>query len=80
VHVFQGTYGDYLLSKVGKVFPGLKEKVLSPRAAHRAVRIGQPYSSQVILHSALAERSTPKNAMITFRFNLLSAWLPRSIF
>lgn len=28
VHVFQGTYGDYLLGKVGKVFPGLKAKVL----------------------------------------------------
>ena len=28
VHVFSGTYGDYLLTKVGKVFPGLKEKVL----------------------------------------------------
>jgi isopenicillin N synthase-like dioxygenase len=28
VHIFQGTYGDYLLNKVGKVFPGLKEKVL----------------------------------------------------
>ncbi len=28
VHIFQGTYGDYLLNKVGKVFPGLNEKVL----------------------------------------------------
>jgi isopenicillin N synthase-like dioxygenase len=28
VHVFQGTYGEYLLNKVGKVFPGLKEKVM----------------------------------------------------
>jgi isopenicillin N synthase-like dioxygenase len=28
VHVFQGTYGDYLLGKVGKVFPELKAKVL----------------------------------------------------
>jgi isopenicillin N synthase-like dioxygenase len=28
VHEFQGTYGDYLLGKVGKVFPGLKTKVL----------------------------------------------------
>jgi isopenicillin N synthase-like dioxygenase len=28
VHVFSGTYGDYLLGKVGKVFPGLKAKVL----------------------------------------------------
>lgn len=28
VHVFSGTYGDYLLGKVGKVFPDLKAKVL----------------------------------------------------
>jgi isopenicillin N synthase-like dioxygenase len=28
VHVFQGTYGEYLLNKVGKVFPGLKARVL----------------------------------------------------
>jgi isopenicillin N synthase-like dioxygenase len=28
VHVFNGTYGDYLLGKVGKVFPGLKAKVM----------------------------------------------------
>ncbi|MCE9605349.1 MAG: isopenicillin N synthase family oxygenase [Planctomycetia bacterium] len=28
VHVFNGTYGDYLLGKVGKVFPDLKAKVL----------------------------------------------------
>jgi isopenicillin N synthase-like dioxygenase len=28
VHIFQGTYGDYLLGKVGKVFPGLKATVL----------------------------------------------------
>ncbi|MGC3971256.1 MAG: 2-oxoglutarate and iron-dependent oxygenase domain-containing protein [Pirellulales bacterium] len=28
VHIFQGTYGDYLLNKVGKAFPGLKDKVL----------------------------------------------------
>jgi isopenicillin N synthase-like dioxygenase len=28
VHIFQGTYGEYLLGKVGKVFPGLKDKVL----------------------------------------------------
>ena len=27
VHDFQGTYGDYILGKVGKVFPGLKKKV-----------------------------------------------------
>jgi len=28
VHEFRGTYGDYLLSKVGKVFPELRRKVL----------------------------------------------------
>ncbi|MDC0713203.1 2-oxoglutarate and iron-dependent oxygenase domain-containing protein [Stigmatella sp. ncwal1] len=28
VHTFQGTYGDYLLGKVGKVFPDLKTAVL----------------------------------------------------
>jgi isopenicillin N synthase-like dioxygenase len=28
VHLFGGTYGDYLLNKVGKVFPGLRQKVL----------------------------------------------------
>ncbi|CAN5150269.1 isopenicillin N synthase family oxygenase [soil metagenome] len=28
VHTFQGTYGDYLLNKVGKVFPELQQKVL----------------------------------------------------
>jgi isopenicillin N synthase-like dioxygenase len=28
VHAFQGTYGDYLLGKVGKVFPQLVAKVL----------------------------------------------------
>ena len=28
VHIFQGTYGEYLLGKVGKVFPELKAKVL----------------------------------------------------
>jgi isopenicillin N synthase-like dioxygenase len=28
VHAFQGTYGDYLLGKVGKVFPGLRQAVL----------------------------------------------------
>ena len=30
VHSFQGTYGDYLLGKVGKVFPDLKKQALSP--------------------------------------------------
>jgi isopenicillin N synthase-like dioxygenase len=28
VHTFQGTYGDYLLGKVGKVFPQLRQEVL----------------------------------------------------
>jgi isopenicillin N synthase-like dioxygenase len=28
VHVFQGTYGEYLLGKVGKVFPDLQRQVL----------------------------------------------------
>ena len=28
VHAFEGTYGDYLLGKVGKVFPELGERVL----------------------------------------------------
>jgi isopenicillin N synthase-like dioxygenase len=28
VHEFRGTYGDYLLRKVGKVFPDLGERVL----------------------------------------------------
>jgi isopenicillin N synthase-like dioxygenase len=28
VHEFQGTYGEYLLNKVSKVFPGLQRKVL----------------------------------------------------
>jgi isopenicillin N synthase-like dioxygenase len=28
VHAFQGTYGDYLLQKVGKVFPDLKRQAL----------------------------------------------------
>jgi isopenicillin N synthase-like dioxygenase len=28
VHEFRGTYGDYLVSKVSKVFPELRTKVL----------------------------------------------------
>jgi isopenicillin N synthase-like dioxygenase len=28
VHLFDGTYGDYLLNKVGKVFPELRQQVL----------------------------------------------------
>jgi isopenicillin N synthase-like dioxygenase len=28
VHAFEGTYGDYLLNKVGKVFPALRQAVL----------------------------------------------------
>ena len=28
VHAFRGTYGDYLLAKVGKVFPELRQAIL----------------------------------------------------
>jgi isopenicillin N synthase-like dioxygenase len=28
VHAFRGRYGDYLLAKVGKVFPDLRQEVL----------------------------------------------------
>jgi hypothetical protein len=28
VHAFEGTYGDYLLGKIGKVFPDLRQSVL----------------------------------------------------
>ena len=28
VHTFEGTYGEYLLRKVGRVFPGLRDEVL----------------------------------------------------
>jgi hypothetical protein len=28
VHAFQGTYGEYLLNKVGKVFPQLRQTAL----------------------------------------------------
>lgn len=28
VHEFEGTYGEYLINKIGKVFPGLKDDVL----------------------------------------------------
>jgi isopenicillin N synthase-like dioxygenase len=28
VHAFEGTYGEYLLNKVSKVFPELRQKVL----------------------------------------------------
>jgi isopenicillin N synthase-like dioxygenase len=28
VHEFEGTYGDYLLTKVGKVFPQLRQAAL----------------------------------------------------
>jgi isopenicillin N synthase-like dioxygenase len=30
VHAFSGSYGDYLLGKVGKVFPELKDSVIAP--------------------------------------------------
>ena len=36
VHTFEGSYGDYLLGKVGKVFPDLKQQVLDkPRDTPR---------------------------------------------
>jgi len=28
VHAFSGTYGDYLMGKISKVFPGLRRSVL----------------------------------------------------
>ncbi len=28
VHTFAGSYGDYLLGKIGKVFPELQQQVL----------------------------------------------------
>ena len=28
VHAFEGTYGDYILNKVSKVFPDLQKRVL----------------------------------------------------
>ncbi|RKR80404.1 isopenicillin N synthase-like dioxygenase [Mucilaginibacter gracilis] len=28
IHAFEGTYGEYLLQKIGKVFPGLRKEVL----------------------------------------------------
>jgi hypothetical protein len=31
VHLFEGTYGDYLLGKVAKVFPQLTERTLLRR-------------------------------------------------
>jgi isopenicillin N synthase-like dioxygenase len=34
VHEFRGTYGDYLLSKVSKVFPELRGEVLSKDSLH----------------------------------------------
>jgi isopenicillin N synthase-like dioxygenase len=35
LHAFTGTYGDYLLSKVSKVFPELRREVLSEGAEDR---------------------------------------------
>ena len=34
VHDVQGTYGDYLLGKVSKVFPQLRRGVLSDGSGH----------------------------------------------
>jgi isopenicillin N synthase-like dioxygenase len=36
VHTFQGTYGDYLLGKVGKVFPQLRQEMLQGPSAPSA--------------------------------------------
>jgi hypothetical protein len=30
VHAFEGSYGDYLLAKVGEVFPELRQQALAP--------------------------------------------------
>lgn len=35
VHAFQGTYGDYLLNKVGRVFPGLRAEVMTEERGPR---------------------------------------------
>ena len=35
VHEFTGTYGDYLLGKVAKVFPQLRQEVLQPPAGEK---------------------------------------------
>src|SRR5262245_66564903 len=35
VHAFDGTYGDYLLNKVGKVFPALRSEVIESTTAQR---------------------------------------------
>jgi hypothetical protein len=32
LHAFSGTYGDYLLGKVSKVFPQLRQEVLTDEA------------------------------------------------
>jgi hypothetical protein len=29
VHAWSGTYGEYVVTKVGRVFPGLRDDVLS---------------------------------------------------
>jgi hypothetical protein len=30
VHAFEGTYGDYVMGKVGKVFPELRRELQRP--------------------------------------------------
>ena len=35
VHELSGTYGEYLLTKVGRVFPDLRDDVLEPRSTDR---------------------------------------------
>jgi isopenicillin N synthase-like dioxygenase len=42
VHAFQGTYGEYLLNKVGRVFPELRQAVLDKRALEENPRL--PFS------------------------------------
>lgn len=36
IHAFEGTYGDYILNKVRKVFPQLQQSTLGERPVHRA--------------------------------------------
>jgi hypothetical protein len=60
IHAFDGTYGDYLLGKVSKVFPGA-----APRGALASIRAGRPRECRP--HSAFL--STP---VLPRRFRLPS--------
>ena len=42
VHVFEGTYGEYLLNKIGKVFPELRQEVLEDRSPRCPCEPGVP--------------------------------------